>query len=66
MTAAEEIFDNALAAQSGNKYACDQIELARIWFYQQLYNGYHEQIVAAGMELVLRTWNMDRGFFIMK
>lgn len=48
MTAAEEIFDNALAAQSGNKYACDQIELARMWFYQQLYNGYHEQIVAVG------------------
>lgn len=48
MTEAEEIFDNALAAQNGNKYACDQIELARMWFYQQLYNGYHEQIVAAG------------------
>lgn len=51
MSAAEEIFDNALAAQSGNKRACDQIELARMWFYQQLYNGHHEQIVSVGNKI---------------
>lgn len=48
MAAAEEVFDNALAEQSGNAYACDQIVLARMWFYFLLFNGYHEQIVALG------------------